>query len=283
VEPRHASAIGSQLEGFKVVKNFAFLLALGVGGSAFASSVTEASPCVAASLASYTDTYGAGSGNFCQIGSLVYSDFFFADITGVASISASDLIVTPDFASSSFSLIPSLANPNVLNQNFLNFERYYFAWFVDPPPPIIGGDELSLDPPDANVAAYKWGCAGTDAPGTFSTSNENAVALLGELGSSPLTDSTFSCSGRGFEFPFPVSYFLETSAPGNLTDSTTFPGVSTIDVRMVLDMGPGQVNDFLGITGGHAIVDPIPEPATNAMIAAGLVALIGLSRKNSKR
>ena len=254
------------------------------------ASATPIAPCSAGTLTSYLNM--SSSGESCSIGSLIYGNFQFAYIKPTTTspssgtISSDMILVSPSVADNAFSLLSNPAFDNtpldpatdgVFNRLFENMERYFLNYLVDPPP-IIAGDELTLDPPSGPVVASKWGCI---------NSNFQLGSIQGALidkATGQYSASNFNCLDSGPSGIKP-SYFLQVTTnnfPSSFTQSLTFTEPATsVSMRLVLDFGTGTA-----ITGLDAIdgrVTTIPEPATNFMIAFGLIGLGALNRSRRKR
>jgi hypothetical protein len=263
------------------MKSWFVLAAFGlIGPSLLATTINSLPDCQEDTLASYTATYSLGNGRGCKIGNLGFSKFYFEEFAATAgapdtlNIEASDLIIRPNAATNSFSILPSTLS--LFNRVITAPERYYISYFVDPPP-IIAGDELTLDPPVGNVFAAKWGCTDSDfAPGANNI--EDTLLTVGRPGYSA---STFSCGPSGAA-PYLLKADGTSPSFANVTDSIVFTSpVATINVRLVLDFEPGTIEGFEGIL--NPVETTIPEPAANAMIGGGLLALGLLGQRLQQR
>ena len=255
------------------------------------ASATPIAPCSAGTLTSYLTMSSIGES--CSIGSLIYGNFQFAYIKPTTAspssgtISSDMILVSPSVADNAFSLLSNPlfdntqgdpATDGVFNRLFVNMERYFLNYLVDPPP-IIAGDELTLDPPSGPVVASKWGCINS----SFQLGGSIQGALI-DKATGQYSASNFNCLDSGPSGIKP-SYFLQVTTnnfPSSFTQSLTFTEPATsVSMRLVLDFGTGTA-----ITGLDAIdgrVTTVPEPATNFMIAFGLIGLGALNRSRRKR
>ncbi len=248
--------------------------------SAFGSTVGELPACATNTLAYYQSTYSLGNGAGCKVGSLGYSKFYFEELAATngaldtLNITASDLMIVPVAATNSFNILP--VDLSDFNRAISIPERYLIRYFVDPPP-IIAGDELTLDPPVGSIYATKWGCTDSD----FTVSPTSIENKLLQTGLANYSASTFACGPNST-----TPYILKTDGV-----AATQPGVSdfvlfntpasTLSVRLVLDFQPGTITRFDGIL--NPVETTIPEPGANLMIAGGLTLFGLVARKRMRR
>lgn len=231
-------------------------IALGSAGSGLAA------PCVQQTLGYYKATYGEL--NACSVGVLTYYSFDFAKLSAFGSVTENDIIVTPDAPTNT--LLFSGATAGTFNHtiNAGQAEQYLLSYVIDPPP-IVAGDDLSLDPPTGPIYVSRWSC--TNQP--FSqTPGAGSIAGQGV--------GTYSTAYKCLDGSNP--YFLQVSPQTQLSASVAFtPAATFVFSRMAIDLLPGTV------TGLDAVVSQtqtIPEPGT-AIPAA--LALAGMAMYRLRR
>lgn len=271
-------------------KNLLIALAFMMTSQLYATSIGANTPlCQTATLQTYLNNYGTGvSGGSCAIGQLAYAKFDWASFSVLANgnstnhalITASDLNVIPVQAKNGFDIAPVAGKEGLFNRAIAaNMAERYFLTYNADPPPIIAGDELSLDPPVGPVYASKWICA--DQPFSNLPGGVAINSYVPALSRAGYNSSTFTCGSSNTP-----AYFLTTDGdPATATGTTasiTFPiAASYLNVRLLLDFEPGAE-----ITGFDAIQSPVstvPEPSTNALIAFGILGLGLLSKSRRKR
>ncbi len=258
-------------------------LILAVSAPVFGTTINNSLPaCVKASLADYATNFGTPDGGACTIGSLTYSQFFFRElkVTSVSALTfnilASDLLIDPVSLTNSFNIVP--VDTSDFNRTITVAERYLITYNVDPPP-IIAGDELSLDPPVGSIYATKWGCTDSNFSPQLSTTETILQNVGGRAG---YTASTFKCGSTPQTDPYILKTDGDPLTPPTTIASITFPqSAAIINVRLVLDFEPGTITGFDAIQS--PISTTIPEPATNVMIAAGLLGFGLFSRSRFRR
>ena len=249
----------------------------------FAATLNNPLPaCVTDTLKNYAINYGTPDGGACTIGNLAYSRFFFSELKVTSSsaltfsILAENLILDPVSATNSFNIAP--VNTSLFNRTITIAERYLITYNIDPPP-IIAGDELSLDPPVGTVYATKWGCVDSD----FSPQSSSTETILQNVGGrAGYTAGTFKCGSSPQTDPYILKTDGDPSTSPTTIASITFPqSAAIVNVRLVLDFEPGTITGFDAIQS--PVATTIPEPTTNIMIDAGLIGFGLLSRLRLKR
>jgi hypothetical protein len=235
---------------WKLLTKLALLMA------AVASSASAAT-CVTETLAYYEANYGALTP--CTLGPLSYFSFDFAKLSTFGTVTANDILITPDPGTNSLLFSGTSASTFNHTVNVGEREQYLLAYVIDPPP-IVAGDDLSLDPPSGPIFVSRWSC--TNQP--FDTT-PSAASITGIPVSSYST--AYKCLNDGSN-----PYFLQVSPTTILSQSVTFdlPAYYVFS-RMAIDLLPGE------ITGLDAIVaqaNVVPEPGMFIPVAAGLAGLL---------
>ncbi len=233
----------------------ALLFALG------AASQLAAAPCITQSLDYYKNNYGELTP--CSSGDLTYYGFDFAKLSAPGSITALDIIVTPDPGNNT--LVFSGANASTFNHFIAagQREQYLLSYIIDPPP-IVAGDDLSLDPPSGPIYVSRWSCAGTP----FNQS-PSAGSIAGMDPSS--YSSAYTCLDSS------TPYFIQVSPETQLSASVDFnPAVTFVFARMAIDLLPGNVTGLDAIVSQTSIV---PEPGTAVLAAITLAGLAFFRRR----
>jgi hypothetical protein len=184
----------------------------------------------------------------CNIGPLQFLSFAFGDpvVTGQApAATASDIKVTPTLLASG----PTIA----FSSSFFSFSGsgsalYHINYAVDPGP-IIGGESISLDPPQGDVSITQGYCQGTltCAPGgvpplnlTVTPANRNASLTFPTPQSMVGIQTSISITSTAV-IPAGFDSFINT----NVTTTTTpEPGV-----RLLIPAGVALLLLFCGKRG----------------------------------
>lgn len=262
---------------------FSFALVIIGSAQVFGASLDNTLPaCGRDTLKNYAANYGTPDGGACTIGQLTYSQFFFRElkVTSTSALTynilAEDLILDPVTLSNSFNIAP--VNSSKFNRTVTISERYLITYNIDPPP-IIAGDELSLDPPVGTVYATKWGC--TDS--NFSPQSSTTETILQSVGGrAGYTAGTFKCGSSPQVNPYILKTDGDPSTSPTTIASIVFPqSAAIVNVRLVLDFEPGTITGFDAIQA--PVSTTIPEPTSNLLIAAGLIGFGLLSRSRLQR
>ena len=212
--------------------------------------------CVADTLANF-ESQGS-----CAIGPFTLTGFTFNDSqTGGASLVPDTQIeVTPAIVDNAVSLtFTSLTGD--FSTGAGQTAQYIVEYQVDPPPPLIGGQNIAFDP-----------------GGTFTAEFCGNGMLVSAPDTQPVT-----CTGSNVTGIFPGRLQITSTGPGVVTSPTyTFPTkVSTEDIRLILDLGPGSTDTFFQSNTQVISSAFIPEPATGFLALGGLLALLAIRRNRS--
>ncbi len=223
-----------------------------------------AAPCVPETLSYYKANYGEL--NACTSGVLNFFSFDFSKLSSFGSVTANDIYVTPDPSQNTLlfnGVLPSTFNHSVLPGQA---EQYLVSYVIDPPP-IVAGDDLSLDPPTGPIYVSRWSC--TDQPfSQFPVPNS-----IGGVGPTNYTSNSFECIDGS------NPYFLQVSPLTQLSASVTFiEPARYVFTRMAIDLLPGEVAGLEGIVAQSQTT--VPEPGT--FIPAAL-ALAGMAFHRLRR
>lgn len=248
-------------------------LALGMTASlaAFGGTLLEVpstTPCASSSLSSLVALGSDG----CSIGEFTFFNFSFLRIATLQPNSqsllanASDITVNfPNKAQDSLEFLSTKFDVKAGDR-----VQYLIGYTLDPPPPILPGFELDLftDTPVAPGLATVTAniCVG----GIFFFNSPNQCLDVGAPGyvGTPYTAQVFHLgSTKVGSIKLKDQIFFDS--PTNL-----------IDVRILIDLDArlGGSSQVRGIGSGAS---PIPEPATYALVGAGLLAAAFLSRRRS--
>jgi hypothetical protein len=241
---------GAQYMSRKVFTKLAFVLAAAVGS-------ISAAPCVTQTLAYYESNFGELSP--CTLGALSFYSFDFGKLSAAGTVTPNDIMITPDLATTS--LFFSGATATTFNHVVLagQREQYLLSYIIDPPP-IVAGDDLSLDPPTGPIFVSRWSCANQP----FDPS-PSAGSIAGAPVSSYAT--AYKCLGDGSN-----PYFLQVSPTTVLSQSVTFATpASYVFSRMAIDLFPGEIS---GLDAIVARTSTVPEPGTFVPAAIALAGLV---------
>lgn len=234
------------------------LVVLASATSAFAA------PCIPETLSYYQTTYGEL--NACSSGVLNYFSFDFAKLSSFGAVTPNDIYITPDPANST--LLFNGIQYSTFNHTVLagQAEQYLISYVIDPPP-IVAGDDLTLDPPTGPIYVSRWSC--TEQPFSQAPSPSSITGV----GPTNYTAGSFQCIDGS------TPYFLQVSPLTQLSASLTFAVPARyVFTRMAIDLLPGEHTGLEGIVS----VTPttIPEPGT--FIPAAL-ALAGMAFHRLRR
>jgi hypothetical protein len=234
------------------------------GGCLQAGSISgSACPGAPTSLSSYQAAFSTFEQR-CDVGILSYYDFQFQSLMGAASAvdGFNDLIqVTPSGSGSGLFFSSAYTDAaSMFSATGLTAVRYAIQYIVDPAP-IIGGEQLTLDPPLGDILVREYICKDT----TF----------YGAIGVNPPTCSTGSSP-----------YTLTVYPPLQYTDFVMFESTpaAMLHVRQIIEIGFNpQLNSdpFTGFdgTGSDQILAGIPEPWSFPAVALGLLGAWGYRRR----
>jgi hypothetical protein len=223
--------------------------------AAAASSVSAAS-CVTGTLQYYETNYGELTP--CTVGVLSFYSFDFGTLSAAGAVTANDILITPDTATNS--LLFSGALGSTFNHVVAagQREQYLLSYVIDPPP-IVAGDDLSLDPPTGPIFVSRWSC--TNQP--FDTT-PSAGSIAGAAVSSYATG--YKCLNGS------SPYFLQVSPTTVLSQSVTFSTpASYVFSRMAIDLLPGEIAGLDAIVAQPSLVPELGTFVPVAMTLAGLV------------
>jgi hypothetical protein len=207
-------------------------------------------PCAANTLLSYQDNTAFPT-NGCSIGVLDYFDFSYHAVSNAPSASAIE--VTPSGQGFSFSLVSGAPFTASVGQ-VVQFEIDYNV-LIDPAP-ILGGGDLSLDPPSGNVSVTEYYC------------NDGVYVYTGQCFGIPLEKLT-----------------VGTIPPLTLSASLTFANPATrfqeTGILFTLD-GTNGPSSFDGLDTDLTVVN-MPEPNTGRLAGAALASTVILLAARARR
>lgn len=176
----------------KLMLRFCFAVCLIFAGLYPASAFADVSSCPTASLQTYLGLDATGG---CTVGEFTFFRFTDPSPTTVGSptvATASEIMVTPIQTASGagFQFTASTGNTNlfsVTSSSGTTSVTYFIDYSVDPAP-VIGGADLSIDPPMGNASVTQYYCAsdvlvnncalGTESQQTVTTSSEVSSIIL---------------------------------------------------------------------------------------------------------
>jgi hypothetical protein len=235
-----------------------------LGGSLQAGSISGvACPSAPTSLSSYQSTF-ASFEQRCDVGVLSYYDFQFQSLMPSASPvdGFNDLIqVTPSTSGSGLFFSSAYQDAaSMFSATGLTAVRYAIQYIVDPAP-IIGGEQLTLDPPLGDILVREYICKDT----TFYSA----------IGVNPPTCATGASP-----------YTLTVYPPLQYTDLVMFGNspAAMLHVRQIIEIGFNPTlnsEPFSGFdgTGSDQILAGIPEPWSFPAVALGLLGVWGYRRR----
>lgn len=206
----------------------------------FALAAPVACP-TGSSLAQYQSSFSV---NPCGVGPYVFAGFQFLAIgANSTSITASNINVAPNSTLDGLNFSSPL-----FNGTFPTLQQYIINFNVDPAP-IVGGESLSLDPPQGGISITEFACANVG----FSAA-QDAI------------DPTHPQCADG------STVFSITVTPGSPFAQFSFPVPAELaSLRLLITLN-GTVTGLDGI--GSTTISSVPEPATAASLAAGLLFLL---------
>ena len=221
-------------------------------------------PCIPETLSYYKTNYGEL--NACTSGVLNFFSFDFSKLSAFGSVTANDIYITPD--PSQDTLLFNGVNISTFNHVVLpgQAEQYLISYVIDPPP-IVAGDDLTLDPPTGPIYVSRWSC--TDQP----FSQFPTPGSITGIGPTSYANNSFECLNGA------NPYFLQVSPLTQLSASVTFAVPARyVFTRMAIDLLPGEVTGLEGIVSQSQTT--VPEPGT--FIPAAL-ALAGMAFHRLRR
>ena len=213
--------------------------------------------CIPETLSYYKTNYGEL--NACTSGNLNFFSFDFSKLSTYGAVTANDIFITPD--PSQNTLLFNGVSASTFNHTVLagQAEQYLISYVIDPPP-IVAGDDLTLDPPTGPIYVSRWSC--TDQPfSQFPTPS----SIAGVAPTSYATNS-FECLNAA------NPYFIQVSPLTQLSASVTFAVPARyVFTRMAIDLLPGQVTGLEGIVSQSQTT--VPEPGTFVPAALALAGM----------
>ena len=209
-------------------------------GSIMTVAGSPLAPCGSATLDSYiaNSTFPGGG---CAIGILDYYTFSYHAVSNAPA--DTDILVTP--SGQGFSFTRADGQPFIAAAGqIVKFEIDYNI-LIDPAP-VLGGGDLSLDPPSGNVVVTEYYC------------NDSIYVYTGTCFGS--TVNTLS---------------VGTLPPFSLTASITFPDPAqrfqATGILFTLD-GTNGPSQFDGLESTLTVLDAVPEPRTTLLMSLLLLA-----------
>ena len=222
-----------------------------------------AAPCIPETLSYYKANYGEL--NACSSGVLNYFSFDFSKLSSFGAVTADDIYITPDPANDTllFNGIQSSTFNHVVLPG--QAEQYLLSYVIDPPP-IVAGDDLTLDPPTGPIYVSRWSC--TEQP----FSQAPTPGSIAGVGPTNYTNNTFLCIDGS------TPYYLQVSPLTQLSASVTFDVPARyVFTRMAIDLLPGN---HAGLEGIVSQSNTVPEPGT---IVPAALALAGMAFYRMRR
>jgi hypothetical protein len=228
-------------------------VAFGVCTYVQASTIPEDElPCVSASLSTYIALGTMG----CSVGRLQFRDFEFSVITsggGAVPVTPANVNVTPLPASNQAGVNIASSGFNVMGSQFV---QYLLTYTIDPGPPIIDGDDMSLFtqtpvfPGLASITSVK--CVG-------------AAFVEGACQGNVVTENVFH-NGTTF----------------SLTAHATFTPTDIVGVQTTIDLeANGASANFSSFSDS---ANETPEPASAILVCAAMaLGLPGAKRLLARR
>lgn len=243
-------------------------LALIGGASAKADAIT----CPTASLSTYISSFGnntdpsAPSNGCVTTDNLQYYGFTFTIQSSTGnSDSANSITVSPDGSGLDFNGFKAL----VANAGDL---EYFIGFNIDPAPPIITGDSISLDPFNAGTATLNLFICSGDTP-YYLGNNTGAFECGATYGSG------FATGTSSINLASPDA----TVTTGNPTATFNFPSTSQVGILLELVLNAGTTGTGTGTLGSDPQASSVPEPSSFGMIASGLCAVLLLGKFMKRR
>lgn len=244
-----------------------FALAAGLitlGAALQAGSVSGlACPGTPTSLSAYQTNFATFSQR-CDVGILSYYDFQFQSLMLTASPvdNFNNLIqVSPSVSGSGLFFSSAYVDAaSMFAATGLTSVKYAIQYIVDPAP-IIGGEQLSLDPPLGDILITEYVCKDAKFYGSIGVSPPTC-----ETGASPYTLTVYP----------PLQYFdtvMFGSSPAALLHVRQI-----IEIGMNPSLNPDPYTGFDG-TGSDQILSNIPEPWNFPLVALGLLGVWNARRK----
>lgn len=211
--------------------------------SVLGSPSTNISPCGAATLSTYVNSFPFPASDGCAIGILDYSNFTYHPLSNAPL--ASQIFITPQ--GQGFGFTRTDEHPFVANLGqVVKFEIDYNI-LIDPAP-VIAGAENRLDPPTGNVSVTEFFC--NDHQYFFPSSCFGSTPETLKVGT-PASGSPLSAS---IKFQHPAV------------------GFQTVGILFTLDGTKGP-SSFDGLDTSTQVLSAAPEPAPAFLV--GLLLLAG--------
>lgn len=253
----------------------AFLWIL-LGSQVYANTISG-TPCTYAALREYL----APNPDGCDVGPLNYMVLDFGKLTprtgGGYSFNSEGGLVNPDNL-----YVAPITDGGRFGLNFVSdafqsdfgsaSEIYFLSYVVDPPP-ILVGEELSLD----FGASFARLLASTATPYVKVTEYVCPNNLFVRTSTSPNVEDNQCALGPGSETIAPLQLIATLDAP---FDRVLFEeGVPLVSVHLFIELsGDLRGSGFNGV-GSAPVIDEIPEPFSAALTASGLALLAVIRRR----
>jgi hypothetical protein len=209
-------------------------------GSIFTVAGSPLTPCGSATLNVYEANSAFPTGG-CAIGILDYYNFSYHAVSNAPSDTA--ILITPSGQGFSFTRADNQPFTASAGQ-VVQFEIDYNI-LIDPAP-VLGGGDLSLDPPSGNVIVTQFFC------------NDSVYVFTG------------TCFGSTVD-----TLTVGTVPPLPLSASITFPDPATrfqeVGIRFTLD-GTNGPSSFDGLDATTNVLGIVPEPRTTLVMSLLLIA-----------
>lgn len=243
------------------MKSAFVLIGFIIAGAVASAETIYDSACPTSDLGTYITNFGQPNGAGCDTTSSdypadsvgYYGFYFSASQTGSDTLlQASDISVTPDGA---FGFVFTGLDGGTISSG--NVVTYTIGFNIDPPP-VLGGDSLTLDPPN-NVTADVYYCQ----------NNQDFAAYY---------DNVLGCTDPASpdSEPSPLTFLDEANAANGYSFDDPFAGgpYSIVGIEIVIALnGPSASLPNMETVPDIAAEDPTPEPASIGLTGAALIGL----------
>lgn len=261
------------------------LLSLGllVGGLGYANTISG-QPCAESSALS---VYLAPSASFpsgCDVGPLNYTFLDFGKLTARPNggysfnsdggiVNADNLFVVPVNDGDRFGIT---FRSDSFRSDFSSGPEIYFISYTVDPPPILAGEEVSLD---SGASLARFLVADSAAPSVTVREYLCPDNLFVRLNTSPDRSANQCALGPGSATTNPLELVATLDKP---FDSVRFAnGVPLVSVHLFIELSGNLRNSSFTGVSSLPIVEQVPEPFTVGLTGAGLALMVGLLRRRS--